>query len=1090
MLLIMVLTFVAMVRSGLRDVVNHQHTLQAQANARLGADLAIGRLQELMGPDTRVSASAELFGGPESNLSGMPAPSAAHPRWVGVWDAAEFDDSQPANKPFLDWLISRGNGDNVPLLGPGSVEDSSDQVGTGITRFGDQGLAWFVEDHGLRAQLRPRFRNDHPGGSWRPGAGLIPGAVPPEAFPGLGSLAGVGLDDFFRLFSLRELPFLVPEAQREEAASIAATRRFDYTLLSRGVLSNTRHGGLRKDLTLAFENDAVFERVFPHRSLPVDPDRAEHFLIEADKLAQAQDLRENGYIHWGIFKDYYNLKRHIEVRNGLPVLYQAGLDWRDINQNQSQPPASPLGRGTLGPHQMGPNRNQSTYHGQRPFGQPDPIEQTPESRPYMHNPVNTTYSYMQVNGWIEYHPATADDPAGFRTHAQLITGLYNPYNINIRIRGHQNGGVKFMNWPQIFLNFPGLTTANPGEEGFGGQLLRIGSGLQPEIVPPGLSRAYSIRDYADRDAGQAYHGDAEFGNEIAHLVSESFVSELIPWDGDPNHPVNASMWVSQDGRPVMSLGNEDPRWSAHRHDWEINQVFYEPFRWDIHNQTGSKLLQNTISPNESENAPFTFAMRLRTTRETPANQALRPLIDANIRARWNNPRWDSPLNLPHLAVFSPEMEPDDLVPQMNVEDSPLGHLYQGAGHDPLFGNTRVILFDVPREDLVSLGQLQHASAGRFSYEPSYIAGNSYANPRIPLNRWRASVSDTYSSGLRYSINGNFNLYDASYLVNQRMWDGHVFTTIPQVRDNFTPGEPQIDYARLLAGEDLLPNPRFLPYEPRGSAFTAEVLRDEGNDADSGGFHHNAGHLLVDGAFNVNSTSVNAWEAFLSGTLGLPVQQVNENGVITGFRSPGDGNVRFPRIQAPLGDGMLRDSPDENYWTGFRELTPGEVNQLATAIVAQVKRRGPFLGMGEFVNRMLRDGPEGHAGALQAALDATVNQNIDSDYEFPAGVASGDSTQGAGFPGQLLQGDLLQALGPMMTARSDTFTVRAYGETGPSGAPLSRAWCEVVVQRVPDPVQSAGEMSGDDLLRELANPSSPFGRQFRVLSFRWLNEDEI
>lgn len=1098
LLMVLVLTFTAVVRMELHKIVVHQQNAQARANARLAAEIAVARLQELLGPDTRVSARADIFTGPGSNLSGAPSPSPGHPRWVGVWDAAAFDDSVPTEKPFLGWLVSSGGQGQVRLLGPAAVSHEGDHVPVGLVRDNNQGFAWLVEDHGLQAQLRPRFRNDHPNASWFPGGGLIPGAVPPENFPGLDAMEGVEPDDYYRLFSLRDLQFLASPDNTGEAERIAPTHRFDYTLKSRGVLSNTRRGGLRKDLTIAFENDTVFNRVFPNQSLPLSPDRADYYLIEPEKLAQALDLLENGYIHWRIFKDYYNLKRHIEIRNGVPVLHQPGLDWRDINQNQSQPPNSPLGRGTLGPHQMGPNRNQSTshrdatspFHDQRPFGQPNPLKQTPESRPYMHNPVGTTLSFMQVNGWLEYHAATEDTDAGFRTHAQLITGLYNPYNINIRIRGDRNGGVKFMNWPQIFLNFEGLTSSNPGDIGFGGSLLRIGSGLRPEIVPPGLSRVYSIGDFADRDTGHAYYGSAEFGNEIAHLVNESFVSPLVPWDGDPDQPVNASMLVSYDGRPVMAMGNEDPRWSAHRHDWELNQIFYEPFRWDVHNQSGSKLIEKTLSPLESENAPFTFSMRLRTTREAPASSALRPLMDANIRARWNNPRWDSPLDLQQLAVFSPVMEPEEAVPQMDVSDNPRGHLYQGAGTDPLFGNTRVILFDIPREDLVSLGQLQHASAGRFSYEPSYIAGNSYANPRIPLNQWRASVRDTYSTGLRFQISGQFNLYDASYLVNQRMWDGYTFTTIPQVRDNFTPGEPQIDYNRIFSGELHLPNPRFLPYTPKGSAFTAEVLRDEGSDANSGAFHHNAGHLLVDGAFNVNSTSPNAWAAFLSGTRGLPVQQVDANGVVTGFRSPGDGHVRFPRIQAPLGDGMLRDHPDENYWTGFRELTPLEVNELANAIVEQVKRRGPFLSMGEFVNRMLRDGPEGESGALQAALDNTVNRNIHESFEFPAGGAPGDSTQGAGFPGQLLQGDILQALGPLMSVRSDTFTIRAYGETGPRGDPHARAWCEMVVQRIPDPLQNDGNLSGDALLRELANPSSPFGRQFRVLSFRWLNEDEI
>jgi hypothetical protein len=42
----------------------------------------------------------------------------------------------------------------------------------------------------------------------------------------------------------------------------------------------------------------------------------------------------------------------------------------------------------------------------------------------------------------------------------------------------------------------------------------------------------------------------------------------------------------------------------------------------------------------------------------------------------------------------------------------------------------VILFDIPRVDLVSLGQLKHAGVTSFSCEPSSVAGNSYANPRI------------------------------------------------------------------------------------------------------------------------------------------------------------------------------------------------------------------------------------------------------------------------------------------------------------------------------------------------------------------------
>jgi hypothetical protein len=55
----------------------------------------------------------------------------------------------------------------------------------------------------------------------------------------------------------------------------------------------------------------------------------------------------------------------------------------------------------------------------------------------------------------------------------------------------------------------------------------------------------------------------------------------------------------------------------------------------------------------------------------------------------------------------------------------------------------------------------------------------------------------------------------------------------------------------------------------------------------------------------------------------------------------------------------------------------------------------------------------------------------------------------------------------------------------TGAVLSKAWCEALVQRTITPVNPVATLSeyGD-------NPTSPHGRQFRVIFFRWLNETDI
>lgn len=99
-----------------------------------------------------------------------------------------------------------------------------------------------------------------------------------------------------------------------------------------------------------------------------------------------------------------------------------------------------------------------------------------------------------------------------------------------------------------------------------------------------------------------------------------------------------------------------------------------------------------------------------------------------------------------------------------------------------------------------------------------------------------------------------------------------------------------------------------------------------------------------------------------------------------------------------------------------------------------------------------------------------------------------TTEGAGF---LTQADMLQSLGPVLTARSDTFVIRAYGDViNPAiggTTPDARAWCEAVVQRVPDYVDStvdpwATPAAGSD--------SETFGRRFKIVSFRWLSADDI
>jgi hypothetical protein len=167
-------------------------------------------------------------------------------------------------------------------------------------------------------------------------------------------------------------------------------------------------------------------------------------------------------------------------------------------------------------------------------------------------------------------------------------------------------------------------------------------------------------------------------------------------------------------------------------------------------------------------------------------------------------------------------------------------------------------------------------------------------------------------------------------------------------------------------------------------------------------------------------------------------------------------------------------------------------------------RGPFLSLGEFVNRRLvRDDELARCGALQAALDdpeVTINKDLrDGEitgsettskgkprYSFTA-AATGPRKQG--ITGYVTQADLLASLGTSITPRSDTFTVRAMGEArDDEGKVEVRVWCEAVVQRSARYVDPADAASTATTALKPANVL--FGRRFEVVSFRWLNPQEV
>ncbi|CAM3174424.1 PpiC domain-containing protein [Rariglobus hedericola] len=294
----------------------------------------------------------------------------------------------------------------------------------------------------------------------------------------------------------------------------------------------------------------------------------------------------------------------------------------------------------------------------------------------------------------------------------------------------------------------------------------------------------------------------------------------------------------------------------------------------------------------------------------------------------------------------------------------------------------------------------------------------------------------------------------------------------------------------------------LPFRSDIAANNPESFRGSASTFNSTDALLPARNLIQRGGFNINSTSVAAWRAVL-GSLG----GTNFNGE-SSLTGPFVRSIRQSGGSANAGTGI---SP--NSWSGFRNLTTAQIDALAIQLVAQIKQRGPAVSLADFINRKLvadtaANAPDGLAGPIQAAIDASgvnsalTNQiknwdNIDANiatataaplYPYPAHLPVHPLE---GIAGWLSQADIVQAIAPVLTARSDTFRIRTYGETrNPVTDELTgRAWCEAIVQRLPDyivPSENDAIATGT----ALTTNNRQFGRKFIVTGFRWLTADEI
>ena len=1071
-LVLLLVSLATLTRVETRVASNSQQLSQARQNALMALNIALGRLQATAGPDTRITATADLVAGR----------SITKKYWTGVWNAAAsgadkniawlVSGTAPAGATgVIDTLTAATGNSLVELIGANSTDTSlsattgnsvkaetqpikSDSVPglPGTQTIGN--FAYWVGDEGVKAKVsltdpgaasaatadEKAFRLKL---AQRSGIELV------EAGTGSPLAANYPANDtgLSKVLDLKQLPLANPGGQT--ALATAVKNRFpDLTACSYSVLADVSQGGLKKDLTAWL--------AYPASSLaggaPADGDPL---------FPQASgDSTGFGLPKWGIIRSF------------------AGLHGG---------PTQPL------PPQVQTDRQQG-------FG-----------------PVAT---YFRL-GFSAYSPTPADPTASSNLIAQAfpVLVLWNPYDTPIAASSYEF--VFGFRWNSNVIKF---SAGNPPTT-FKGSLLLTSA---PQLVSGGA-------DGNSPDGGNASRRFLRFTVNSPQMVPGESLVFTLDRSGDylapglsgaialsPNNPAatdrsvffsNPSVTLTAaeraqkirvfiSGNPWLQMGlyPTQPLPPASGSDPTVqDMVAQNPYSLLLSMKPGSQ--QNTdinVSPFPSIEPKGAYVW-LRSQMSGYANY--------NNQQFYTNPRWLAQLNprAPYHFLMSPgslstggtlSMVGDNS--QSNPNASPndkfdgnkasAGSTIDAAPPSIPTTNLRIAGLAPstaqPESRLFSLAQLQHANLSLMGQTAGSAVGNSEVNfimgdPTRTGVTVPASDQAAPASQLKW-------FYDTSYLLNQALWDRYFFSTLPQALTADQINDPAFH----------LPNARHGFYAKDGVAPTPASL-----STDTEAFNTAAAGLLVNGGFNINSTSEQAWRALLASHNNV------DPSAPAGFSHP---YARFSSTQAG-------DPANTTDWSsGYRILSDAQINLLAQKIVAEVKTRGPFLSLADFVNRRLKNDATGLKGALQAAIDAT-NINDNAPFNSPAHRVgpmayypataptllqkqlfladfAGDDTRPASSraafaPGFLTQADLLSSLGPVLMARSDTFRIRTYGETVNSATGLveAKAWCEAVVQRTPDYVESTVDAWA---IPAAGTPSATFGRRFKIVSFRWLSPADI
>jgi len=1082
----------------------------ARSNARMALSLAIGQLQKSAGPDQRITAPGTLAAnGASKGLTGV---------WKGVLPTAN-EPAPDKGENFLGYLVSgnEGSGDSKQLpdvssgpvlLGEGSLgKGASDEDFVRAKKVespaGGHGIngryAWSVLEEGTKAKADLVREEGEFGNASRQASMGAPARF------GMESIDTFDGFDWFEGTEQRKL-YTIPTAALIDKMPELQKYQHDVTTVHQGLATDAARGGLKKDLSLLFSSSSLpseyaSKRVYDEESVTNDT--------------------PNPY--WTQLFDYSNQYRNFTgtnptVKANVPTGYNP-VKYDARTRTYKANPVAPKGlllMPVVAKVQMQFSMVAKNAHG-------------PWAGGVDGNTTTTQDNYMV---YMIYSP---------------IVTLYNPYNIplsfdQLRIdfkdlpigfRFYRNGLPQTTTLAHMNQLYVGHDTGSGTPKTFGINVRSTFSGSAPAIVmQPGENRVFG--ESADGNTSWA-GGEPPFFD-----WTDTKTTSLNLAPGYPSQGVG--FWVDwltpqsikaagDDGRGILPLALSD-----------TIDVGFGPMPSSVSNNRLSielnlmkgsqKLRSGTLDLDYVNAAKLTTALSRDPSTTFTGGEArldrpylgsemyqapgdkLKDYTRAKTFAQFNfyakttlesdNPArpWVQGGQASSLVGIDLARESMGVHPfEASLKRIASGYKFpcdiqnRGkffTGHSEQNGTRIAPQYEIPLMPVQSLAQLRHAQLCNQGFLPgaTYTVGESFATPMI-------SSSDIAATSTK-----EYRLLDHAWLANNALWDGYFFSTLSPHSGPLLEARSVSSVAEsFFKGEKPLLNPRIVP---AGNASPQETVTEL---TDSEGYKKSASHLMIDGAFNVNSTSVNAWMALLSS---LNHETVEYYHLADGAATVSSGTVQdasfpFSRMRRATGNSVDKAGSlgsRHARWTGMRTLNGDQIEELAQHIVEEVKNRGPFLSLAEFVNRRPgSDSEMAREGMLQKAIEETktINSMFGADsrmiatsdvtldnYAFPEAMTGMSAT---GAPGYLTQGDILSAVGSVVTVRSDTFRIRGYGEAlDPDNKVVARAWCEAVVQRTPEFVDPSNAPSID--LESVTDANKRFGRRFVVTNFRWLGQDEV